>query len=193
MALLGIAIMTLDDNQIQFVQSDLPSIALNGGDALILCAAFVYSLHVIRLGRWARECKPLTLVAYKATTELLLGLIVMFGLVTFASTNTPVDHSILSLFLRDSGAEIIIFCNEIQDRIKTGTLPMTTIQAFVGATLWTGLVSTAYTTFAQSYGQRRVKPADANLIYSLQPLFTALFAYVILGRRWAPSVSAVAC
>jgi len=36
--------------------------------------------------------------------------------------------------------------------------------------------------YAQSYGQRYVRPSEANLVYSLQPIFTALFAYAILGE-----------
>jgi drug/metabolite transporter (DMT)-like permease len=51
------------------------------------------------------------------------------------------------------------------------------------ATLWTGLVPVSYTIYAQSYGQARVRPVTANLIYTSQPIWTAVFAYSILGER----------
>ena len=54
--------------------------------------------------------------------------------------------------------------------------------AAFGAVLWTGWVTCAYTIYAQSFGQRFVGPTDANLIYSTQPVFLALFAYALLHK-----------
>jgi drug/metabolite transporter (DMT)-like permease len=44
-------------------------------------------------------------------------------------------------------------------------------------------VTCAYTIYAQSYGQRRVSATDANLIYSVQPVFSAFFAWALLGEQ----------
>jgi drug/metabolite transporter (DMT)-like permease len=44
-----------------------------------------------------------------------------------------------------------------------------------------------YSIYAQSFGQRRVDPTDANLIYTIQPIFTALFAYFLLGETLGPA------
>ena len=52
----------------------------------------------------------------------------------------------------------------------------------IGAILWTGWVTCAYTIYAQSFGQSRVNPTDSNLIYTTQPLFSSMFAYVLLGE-----------
>ena len=41
----------------------------------------------------------------------------------------------------------------------------------------------AYTIWAQSFGQRNVRPADANLIYTTQPIFSAIFAAILLDER----------
>ena len=50
--------------------------------------------------------------------------------------------------------------------------------------LWTGLVPVAYTIAAQSYGQARVRnPVTANLIYTIQPICTAIFAYLVLREQ----------
>jgi drug/metabolite transporter (DMT)-like permease len=59
------------------------------------------------------------------------------------------------------------------------------IPALLGATMYVdcGLVTCAYTIYAQSFGHRRVGPTDANLIYTEQPIFTALFAWELLGAR----------
>jgi drug/metabolite transporter (DMT)-like permease len=52
---------------------------------------------------------------------------------------------------------------------------------------WVGLVTVAYTIVAQSYGQAYVVPATANLIYTIQPLFTAFFAWIVLGETLGPA------
>jgi len=51
------------------------------------------------------------------------------------------------------------------------------------ATLWTGSIPVAYTIFAQSFGQTVVPAVTANLIYTTQPFFTAIVAYLLLGER----------
>lgn len=184
LALTGISIMGYDGEIIttQLGSFSLPS--LNEGDFLILSAAVVYSFHVVRLGRWANETSPLKLVAYKASTELVLSIFVLLLLTPVApsSSDDIVVGAGLLTFAQETGLEITAFFAALQDRISSGTLTESSIKIAVGAVLWTGLVSTAYTTFAQSFGQRRVKPADANLIYSLQPIFTAVFAYFLLGE-----------
>ncbi len=158
--------------------------SLKDGDLLILGAAVVYSLHVVRLGRWANKTSPLKLVAYKALTELILSIIALQLLTSVAPSLTGgiMPEAGLLTFAQETGLEISTFFETLQERILSGTLTTSSIRVAVGAVLWTGLVSTAYTTFAQSFGQRRVKPAEANLIYSLQPIFTAVFAYFLLGE-----------
>ena len=51
-----------------------------------------------------------------------------------------------------------------------------------GAVAWTGFVPVAYTIVAQSYGQRFIQPVTANLIYTLQPIATAVVAWLVLGE-----------
>jgi drug/metabolite transporter (DMT)-like permease len=48
-------------------------------------------------------------------------------------------------------------------------------------------VTIAYTIYAQSYGQRRVRPATANLIYTAQPICTAAVAWLVLGEAMGPA------
>jgi drug/metabolite transporter (DMT)-like permease len=44
----------------------------------------------------------------------------------------------------------------------------------------------AYTIYAQSFGQRYIPAATANLIYTTQPLYTAFFAWLLLGETLGP-------
>jgi hypothetical protein len=154
----------------------------------------MYTMHVVRLGKYARQTTPLNLAASKATVELILSIGLLAGLIAIASTGGSLDDAMvgagsgggLVAYARESGREIQTFYETFRQGIESGTLPASTLQKIVGATLWTGWVSTAYTIYAQSFGQRRVSPTDANLIYSVQPIFTAIFAFFLLGETMEP-------
>lgn len=137
---------------------------MTSGDVLMLCAAAVYSLHVVRLGTYATKTEPLQLAACKATFESILSILLVGSLW---------QGSVFSL---DAAADIQRFLTSIDD----GSLRIEAWRPALGAVLWTGWITCAYTIYAQSYGQRRVKPTDANLIYTVQPIFTALFAFLLL-------------
>ena len=65
---------------------------------------------------------------------------------------------------------------------------------FLPAAAWTGVVTCAYTIYAQSYGQRYVTATKSNLIYTAQPLFSAAVAAVLVGERlggWGVAGAAV--
>ena len=50
------------------------------------------------------------------------------------------------------------------------------------AVLWNGAIVTAFTTAAQSFGQGAVRPTVANTIYASQPVWSAIFAWALLGE-----------
>lgn len=57
--------------------------------------------------------------------------------------------------------------------------------------VWAGLVylalvGTILTTAGQTWGQQSVSPEKAALIFTLEPVFAALFAFVLLGERLPP-------
>ena len=60
--------------------------------------------------------------------------------------------------------------------------PPAAIGSALAIVLWTGLVTTAFPTFGQSFGQRVVPAATANIIYTTQPLWSAFFGYFLLGE-----------
>ena len=49
--------------------------------------------------------------------------------------------------------------------------------------LWNGLVPSAFTTWAQTYGQASVPPSAANVLYSIQPVFNAGLAAIVLHEQ----------
>lgn len=193
-ALSGVALIGLDDGGGPASRLDAtspPAISslvdqwtFSMGDFLIMLGALFYTFHCIRLEVHAKTTPALQLAAAKATTEtawsgLVLGLCLL-------STTIPLDPltrmSSINLPLFDlaqsSGRNILMYWNAASFQSD----PDGWIQ--VGAaTMWTGLVTVAYTIAAQSYGQARVPASTANLVYTIQPFFTSVIAYLVLGER----------
>jgi hypothetical protein len=48
---------------------------ISQGDILCILAAVAYTMHVVRLGKYAPQTNPLELAAAKAMTEELLGIV----------------------------------------------------------------------------------------------------------------------
>lgn len=148
----------------------VPAGGISTGDALMLGSAVFYSLHVVRLGTYAAKTEPLELAACKATFETVLsiGIVALLWQGDFITRGSA------------ASSDIQTFLTAALD----GTLSYDDAwgPTAVGAVLWTGWITCAYTNYAQSYGQQRVKPTAANLIYTVQPIFTALFAFLLLGE-----------
>jgi len=193
LAFAGICVMNLDGimQQTGSMASMLNTFkTFTQGDVLILLAAVLYTMHVVRLGRYAKETTPMKLAASKATVETVFSTGLVLALMSFAGSAVAAgvaSGSGLVSFARASGAEISMFFTTITKGLAAGTVPTSAIVSAVGATLWTGLVTCAYTIFAQSYGQKRVGPTDANLIYSIQPICTAIFAFFLMGETMGPA------
>lgn len=191
----GVVIMGLDGKEAMLLNDSNGGLLSNlssslstftQGDLLIVLAAFVYTLHVVRLGKYAKETTPLKLAACKATTEACLS-VGLVSLLLFLGDMTGGDASGLLGYAQHAGREISTFFTTISQGLASGTVPTSALLPAIGATLWTGLVTCAYTIYAQSFGQRRVSPTEANLVYTVQPIFTALFAWGLLGETLGPA------
>ena len=148
--------------------SSLSSLEIGLGDISILIAAIAYTFHVVRLSKYANETTPLKLASCKATTEAILSVLLVAALWII-----PSDIEISS---------ISKFSGQITNFFQAYSLTTLPTQAFL-ACLWTGWVTCAYTIYAQSFGQKRVRnPTFANLIYTTQPLFSAAFAWFLLDE-----------
>lgn len=182
----GVVIMGADGSSATDQQSGL--LPLNSlefnvsqGDALILLAAIAYSMHVVRLGEYAPQTTAIKLAASKATTEAFLSIALVAALFVIGSS----AQSSLPEFVNKTGHEVVDYYNAISSAVMNGSVlssESSSLGVSAAAILWTGWITCAYTIFAQSFGQGRVNPTDSNLIYTTQPLFSSLFAYVLLGE-----------
>ena len=184
-ALIGVAVIGFDgqDNSpfsVSFFRN------ISQGDLLIVAAAFSYTFHCIRLEQFAKETYPLKLAAAKATTELFLCLSLVVILVLVSSFSKGDTDGTMGYVIQ-SGHEIFNYYSSITQALSVGSISVTALYSTMGAVLWTGLVTVAYTITAQSFGQARVAPVTANLIYTIQPLCTVLFAYFLLGETPGPT------
>ncbi|KAL7524867.1 hypothetical protein ACHAXR_002364 [Thalassiosira sp. AJA248-18] len=159
--------------------NQLSSMQLSQGDLLIVLAAISYTMHVVRLGAYAPRTTPLKLAASKAKTEAILSVVLVIGLTFIGSTHFPSPE-----FVSQTGNSVSEYFQTTISEFTEGGLAsnQSSLGVSVGAILWTGWVTCAYTIYAQSFGQSRVNPTDSNLIYTTQPLFSSMFAYILLGE-----------
>ena len=136
------------------------------GDALVILSAVFYSLHVVRLGKYAKETSAVQLASSKAAFELLLCFIaIIISTIVLHDQKIPAYISSLSSGSSDVGAAVL-----------------------VRTMLWNGAFATAFTTWCQSAGQQRVPPTEANLIYTSQPIWAILIAHFALNEELGPSL-----
>jgi drug/metabolite transporter (DMT)-like permease len=195
LAFAGVIIMTMDDSSNTNGGMMMIASNISSGDILIVFAAMAYTLHVVRLGAYTapsslsdsdeddisnnamtinnsntnnESMSPLALAASKATTEAILSVGVVLWY-CFTASQQQGEAS-------DSQQQVV--STYVQEQLLS-------LSPVVGATvLWTGWITCAYTIYAQSFGQARItSPTDANLIYSTQPIFSAIFAYFLLQEQ----------
>jgi hypothetical protein len=140
-ALAGIVVMNVD---LTNVTTATASIGISSGDALILSSALMYTMHVIRLGRWAPYVPPLKLAASKSTVETILSVVLVSVSIAAASVaGSDLSQNFILKFLQESGRELISFFQTVSERAAAGTLSSDSIGKAIGATLWAGWVVTA--------------------------------------------------
>eukprot|EP00752_Nemacystus_decipiens_P009160 g8182.t1 len=133
------------------------------GDLLVACSALFYSLHVVRLGVHVSKVDTLSLARAKAFSEL-----------SFAGLSLVVAG-----FLGGQGANFARFVGALSSKPDL-------LLGFVAVVVWNGALTSAYAMWAQTRGQAAVAPSEANLVYSLQPLWSVLFAVVLLKESFRP-------
>lgn len=201
-ALAGVGVIGLEDNESLLQGNNMLDTSdglsnfafseqlLGQGDYLVIGAALAYTFHCIRLEKYAKETRAVTLAAYKATTETVLSFFLVALLLVYSSSGAEyaaTSSNFLATFAFDTGKDIASFFRTFPERLSDGSIPPSVLLPAIGAVVWTGLVTCAYTIYAQSFGQSRVNPSDANLIYTFQPVWTSLIAYFLLGETLGPS------
>lgn len=190
-ALSGVGVLALEGNpDVVEQQAMTQQFFLSQGDFLVVGSALAYTFHCIRLEKYAKTTRAVTLASCKATTETILSVLLVLALLSYGGDTTEAastSSNFLANFAAESGTEITSFFSTMSEKISEGSIPASALIPAVGAVLWTGLVTCGYTIYAQSYGQSRVKPSDANLIYTFQPVWTSLIAFFLLGETLGPS------
>jgi drug/metabolite transporter (DMT)-like permease len=194
MALAGVAFIGLDGSSsgvehydVMAVSSSSPmdNLSFSQGDAYIILAALFYTFHCLRLEAYAKKTPALKLAVAKASTETLwCGLAIVASLVaaTVATDDSLLHSTPLWDVARTSGKNILEYTNVFWDSVQDPTISFDQWFKLGAATTWIGLVTVGYTISAQSFGQARVPAATANLIYTIQPIFTAVVAFLVLGE-----------
>lgn len=136
------------------------------GDALVILSAVFYSLHVVRLGKYAKDTSAVQLASSKAAFELLFSFVaIIISTTVLHDQKIPAYVSSLGSGSPDVGAVVL-----------------------VRTLLWNGAFTTAFTMWCQSAGQQRVPPTEANLIYTSQPIWAILIAHFALNEELGPSL-----
>lgn len=128
------------------------AVGMLGGEVLIAISAIFYSLHVVRLSRLAPGLKPLKLARAKELARFMYAGITLLAAVLFS----PAQAAALSAFIESAVAS-----------------PVATVGGVAALALWTGVVTTAFPTWAQSFGQRSLDASTASVVYTTQPLWCA--------------------
>ena len=166
------------------------SISFNQGDLLVLLSAVFYSMHVIRLGNFASRSNPVKLAQVKSFTELCASMVAILALY-LTTGGDSVNEYIQTVLSSFSSITSISSPDTVVGTDAGGGVGgmggMGSGQLYVALAVgWNGFFSTALTTWAQSVGQRSVPPTTANLLYSSQPIWAALFSYSFLGESLGP-------
>ena len=132
------------------------------GDGLVAASALLYTTHVIRLGEYAGSIQPLPLARAKAGAQLCYGFLTILTL----SASGSIDGGAFGW---------------------AGAISPPEAQTLLLVMLWNGLIPSAFTTWAQTYGQAAVSPSAANVLYSFQPVWNAGIAAMILHEKITPS------
>lgn len=180
-ALLGVALIGIEGSHDAFLSlASIQVINFSSGDCLIILGALFYTLHCIRLEIYAKQIpSAVALAAAKATTETLWTALVV-GVCLLAAQTDSLNNPLFGE-LQDAGNDILQYIESYETSFLHGEVEL--YAKFAAALLWTGIVTIAYTITAQTYGQSRVPPTTANLIYTIQPFFTAIVAFIVLGER----------
>uniref|UniRef100_A0A7S2TXC8 EamA domain-containing protein n=1 Tax=Lotharella oceanica TaxID=641309 RepID=A0A7S2TXC8_9EUKA len=126
------------------------------GDAIVLAAALMYSMHVLRLDTYAKKVEPLQLATGKQTAQLLFSTAFAWVPALFSDSRIAQYRDFASAQTHD------------------------TLMIILAVVVWNGAVSSAFTSYAQSYGQRRLPPTLAGLLFTTQPLWAALLSSIFL-------------
>ena len=149
-AFLGLFIMGLD-GKAELANDPISALILafssfSKGDFLILGAAVLYTMHVVRLGSYAKETTPMKLAASKSTWETILSILLVVGLTSVAPLAGQKTGGLLG-FAAETGKEITTFFSSFSNGFTSGNIPSSALIPALGAVLWTGTLQNQFLFF----------------------------------------------
>ena len=114
---------------------------------------------------------------------------VAFWLTERSSRKYPGDTlGIVAAHLLTIAVLAIVWCAQAEqfpvsfESFRETVLPSSGSLAVPSALLWTGLVTTSLTVFAETLAMKRVSAAESTVIFSTEPIWATAFAVVLLGE-----------
>jgi len=145
---------------------------VNWGDVLLLCAALAWASHIVTTSAYARHSDIRTLAAVQVMTVAVLAIIAHVTLGWLASA--AVDSQTLPRLLA----------------IEARANPLT--WRFAAQIGYMAVMVTLVAALVQTWAQGRMAPTHAAILYALEPVSAAVFAYLAFGERlgWRGSLGA---
>uniref|UniRef100_A0A0E0LA99 EamA domain-containing protein n=1 Tax=Oryza punctata TaxID=4537 RepID=A0A0E0LA99_ORYPU len=134
------------------------------GDLLNLLSAFCFAIHMLRTEHISRNMK-------KENFPALVGCQVL--VVAFVSA--------VSFFIKCFAKNVHQWTSQLQSPMK---LFCVMIQFPWMSILYTGIFSTTFCLWAEVAAMRDVSATETAIIYGLEPVWGAAFAWAMLGERW---------
>jgi drug/metabolite transporter (DMT)-like permease len=131
--------------------------AVEPGDFLVLLTAVIYAWIIFYVGETAPRHDARRYAA---------------GQILWAAVTVAAVRLAVSPFLSGPGA---ILAAEAR--------PLPRTAGFLAAVLWMALFATVVTFIAQTWAQARMSAVHAAILFALEPVWTALFAWIVLGDR----------
>lgn len=147
---LGIVVATVGLFMLSFNRAEM----VNGGDILVFFCAISFAMHIVTVGRYARQ--------YPA---LLLGFV-----------------QILTAGILNAFAALIFEMANVEQVTRMQMLQTAMLPDVLSALLVTSLFATAFAFVAQSQFQKYTTATRTALIFSMEPVFAALTAYLWAGE-----------
>lgn len=152
-AVLGVALLSSDKGH--------GTVSSLSGDALEVLSALFFSTYIIRLSKFANDLPANPLVATKIAAQAVLSI----GWALAASIPTWLHPPPVTI---DAAPPVAWTASDIGVNIAV--------------VMWTGLLSSAASGWAQAKGQRGVPASEAVVIFATQPLWASALAAVVLGE-----------
>jgi drug/metabolite transporter (DMT)-like permease len=137
--------------------------SFNRGDFLVLCAASAWAAHIVATSVFGRRSDVRTLASIQVITVALLAFAVY--IILRSADWLAADPSSLPRLVAIEGRE-----------------NLWTLQ-FAAQVGYMALFATIFAALVQTWAQGKMAPSHAAIVYALEPVSAAFFAYLLVGER----------